>query len=295
MANFYLPKDSDIALAARGWPGPNSPPYERYQYTPNVIGAFRFGIGKGGSLTNEVSGVNAVAEQDISFGGVTALSGNGYKYAFIENNVANDSSGEKINLFQNGPDYSALPDFTVYIRFRSDDEGNDYPYLMSRRDVSTNFGVLECKPSRFLVNFGGSSIVTSGIAAGSDNQIVAFSHAHSGEKITRAVLNGTYLEASAGSTTGFPGQNGGWYLGNMGPGARGWRGLVYECYVFDRALNESELKDFAKNPYKYIFEPANDTTYLITVPDAGGAPTLSAATATSIGQTTATVGCTVTF
>jgi len=54
------------------------------------------------------------------------------------------------------------------------------------------------------------------------------------------------------------------------------------------------LRDLVRNPFG-LFEPANQAPYLISIPAASGAPTLSNATATSIGQTTATVGCTVTF
>jgi len=70
----------------------------------------------------------------------------------------------------------------------------------------------------------------------------------------------------------------------------------FECYYIwgERFLTDSERQLLNNDPFCFLKPAANDTPYLIAVPDAGGAtPTLLTPTVGSIGDTTATLGVTL--
>jgi len=285
MANFYLPKDSDLALAARGWPGPGvkpTGPVEIDWSNPLARGLVECVVSAAG---NEL--VNLVTQQkEFTATGTPKFEANALKFT----PESNDSYTKSDANFGDYLDWTIINAVSL-----------DTPSAIVAR-LWAQFSLGATKQSQCVWVNSRSQYRSRQDDTTSDKNIIDFGSASSKclavvyeSNVTHRVFaDGVKEGSTACGTYDNSGINGPFYLGNEQTLTTAYAGRIFIHLRYSRALSDVEAKELTRDPYQ-LLKPANDTPYLITVPDAGGAPTLSAATATSIGQTAATVGCTVTF
>jgi len=306
MANFYLPKDSDLALAARGWPSGRR--------TPSGLPALSQ-LGKEANfiyLFNQETGLRDLANNHSSLTllstGYYAPNDIGMGLACSSDKSAIDTDSKRFKTSSGGGD----GDFTLVYA------GSPKPRSASNILVCNQFPVTAnlviCYANRYYVDgdTGSSSLPNAFSVAGYDstNKARGVHHADSVDGKAHCwvcvrrdgdfslfrdgllVATRSHTQVSSVYNTGTASfAVNGWPTNANTPNVDAPTNLVAG---FEFAISDGKAGDISRD-IKALFEPVDDTPYLITVPDAGGAPTLSNATATSIGQTTATVGCTVTF
>lgn len=94
-----------------------------------------------------------------------------------------------------------------------------------------------------------------------------------------------------GAFTSSPDTTGPTYISGVSGSSRAMTGGNALSFVWNRALSDAEVAEVSRNPWQ-LFAPERRVTYFFP---ASGIPTLSAATAVSIGSTTATPRVTLTF
>jgi len=308
MANFYLPKDSDIALAARGWPSGRR--------APSGLPALSE-LGKEADfiyLFNQETGLRDLANNHSQ---LTLLS-TGY-YAPNDIGMGLACSSDKSVLDTDSKRFKTSTgdgngDFTL-VYAGSPKAGSTHNNLVHNRFVSDLFKSVICSANRYYADGSSSSSslpnafsVSCYSSGGANARGVWHENSVDGKAhcwvcvrrdgdfslfrdgLLVATRSHTEVPSVYGTGPAYFSVNG-WSTSSSVGNIDAPTNLVAE---FEFAISDRKAEDISRD-IKALFEPANDTPYLITVPDAGGAPTLSNATATSIGQTTATVGCTVTF
>jgi len=283
MANFYLPKDSDIALAARGWPGSNQWPQ---RFNPDPFSKLFFSPQGGKYGIDLVTGHAATAES-----GTPSIA-----YDADGPAIVGDSDivriGDWIDLSENycitlKLKLSNIDPWGGVITIPRQNTGENH--LAFQRWDNTNELVIFNGNDSFRIN---NNLL--GVSDLADDNVHNICFAFDGQEIT-VFFDNKEIESSAKDAPDLGGPYPGIYLfseRNLNT-VYGSDGRIYAVDIRP-FRSKAEARELSRDIY-YGARPANDTPYLITVPDAGGAPTLSNATASSIGQTTATVGCTVTF
>jgi len=286
MSSIWLPPDSDIALAARGWPGPGVKPkdFEVNFSHPLVPDANIIIPTLSGKLRDYKPGNIARPSTD----------GTGNTYGVVDGEEVFSMSGTATNRTGDFSDVarSGTDNWSIVFRVKAPSSFSAYEY------ISAHDGPVWASLSH--TNAGGDLILYDGSIQDTDydtqlNEWVNVVFAMGGGSVD-VFVNGTFQKTITTSSTNTTGNR--LNLANaLSNNANTASSADLSFYgVYNRKLTAVDAAELNKNPFCFL-RPANDTPYLISIPGggAGTTPTLSTATFNVTGQTTATVGCTVTF
>jgi len=293
MSRIWLPPDSDIALAARGWPGPGVKPTERL--VPNYEAGL---IQKFGSFYAIQWQHGDVVPPDVTgtYGRIIRnLSGSGEN---ITQYFEAEPSGANLVF---GPDWfesfaSATPNCGARMYSGPHEYlENGFPYSFFLDVVlptSGNVGVTYADIDKTNQSLGCST--TSGaVRIFAYSAASGFTYAESSETLPpgerarilcvatdsnvanwRLYANGKKLSNSRSGTTTVPNiatDRGRFSIGSLTrSNYLSYSGKYYSAGASDYAFTDAEAIAITADPYGVLTRSANDAPYLITVPDAGG-------------------------
>jgi len=288
MSSIWLPPDSDIARAARGWPAPGvieSKPTANISQFANV----HFLHQPSALAMRDYWSSNACIPAGAGLTSTDGLYGDGSSTAYATSGALASPSD---------------PDFlTIAFEFYTPNEitiNSGFRGLFAFGDGVTT-SVLAGQFTSQIANEvltlnqgtgGGTAIVSTTISQGWHSVVFI---APNGSRYTQAYIDGSAAQMGL-RKDGMPTVVGADRLIQLFRYSTtefefGFRQIWFSF----ESVPESFALDWSRSPRSYL-EPANDTPYLISLPTAPSTtPTLSTATFNVTGQTTATVGCTATF